>query len=184
MIIDLMQAQEPSVAASTAARVEDRAPVVWVAGFWRRAVAALIDTLIVLPAALAMIWAAGRMAALALPPIGLAKIDAWLDLILAGDVAVIGVLGLAAAVAAVYLLVFQVLGARTLGMRLLGLRIIDVYGDAPSALRVLARTVGYFIGVATGGLGFLWIAFDREKRGLHDWLAGTYVVKPPPKATR
>jgi uncharacterized RDD family membrane protein YckC len=26
-------------------------------------------------------------------------------------------------------------------------------------------------------LGFLWIGFDREKRGLHDWLADTYVVR-------
>jgi uncharacterized RDD family membrane protein YckC len=23
----------------------------------------------------------------------------------------------------------------------------------------------------------LWIGFDREKRGLHDWIADTYVVK-------
>ena len=30
---------------------------------------------------------------------------------------------------------------------------------------------------ATLGLGFAWIGFDREKRGLHDWLAGTYVVR-------
>jgi len=22
----------------------------------------------------------------------------------------------------------------------------------------------------------LWIGFDREKRALHDWVAGTYVV--------
>jgi uncharacterized RDD family membrane protein YckC len=26
-------------------------------------------------------------------------------------------------------------------------------------------------------LGFLWIGFDSEKRGLHDWIAGTYVVR-------
>ena len=35
-------------------------------------------------------------------------------------------------------------------------------------------------GLATLGLGFLWIAFDSEKRGLHDWLSGTYVVKERP----
>jgi uncharacterized RDD family membrane protein YckC len=26
-------------------------------------------------------------------------------------------------------------------------------------------------------LGFLWVGFDSEKRGLHDWIAGTYVIK-------
>jgi uncharacterized RDD family membrane protein YckC len=31
--------------------------------------------------------------------------------------------------------------------------------------------------VFTLGLGFLWIGFDSEKRGLQDWVSGTYVVK-------
>jgi uncharacterized RDD family membrane protein YckC len=26
-------------------------------------------------------------------------------------------------------------------------------------------------------LGFFWVGFDSEKRGLHDWIAGTYVIK-------
>ena len=43
--------------------------------------------------------------------------------------------------------------------------------------RALVRTAGYVVSVASLGLGFLWIAFDSEKRGLHDWMAGTYVVK-------
>jgi uncharacterized RDD family membrane protein YckC len=64
---------------------------------------------------------------------------------------------------------------------LLGVRVIDVYGEPPSALRALARTLGYFVAAATGGLGFLWIGFDREKRGLHDWISGTYVIKAPPR---
>jgi uncharacterized RDD family membrane protein YckC len=29
----------------------------------------------------------------------------------------------------------------------------------------------------TLSLGYLWIAFDAEKRGLHDWIAGTYVIR-------
>ena len=40
-----------------------------------------------------------------------------------------------------------------------------------------AGRLDHLLGVATLGLGFIWIAFDSEKRGLHDWLAGTYVVK-------
>jgi hypothetical protein len=36
---------------------------------------------------------------------------------------------------------------------------------------------GYLAGVATLFLGFLWIGFDNEKRGLQDWIAGTYVIR-------
>jgi len=153
---------------------------VWVAGFWRRAVAALVDLTLVAPLAALAVWFAKRLAGLELPPVRGGKLDAWLDLLLAGDPAMLGVLGLAAAIVAVYLVLFQTLAGRTLGMRLLGLRVVDVYGEAPSALRSLLRTAGYFVSTAAFGLGFLWVGFDREKRGLHDWLAGTYVTRPPP----
>lgn len=169
------------------ARAAERAPVrdegqpVWVAGFWRRALAGLVDLAIVAPLAVAAVWLASRLAHLDLPPLHGAKLDAWLDLLLAGDPAMLGVLGLAAAIGAVYLALFQALAGATPGMRLLRLAVIDVYGDPPSALRALVRTAGTFASTALVGLGFLWIAFDREKRGLHDWLSGTYVIKPPPK---
>ncbi len=63
-------------------------------------------------------------------------------------------------------------------------------GAAPSppsstpVWRAAVRAVGYLVALATGGLGFLWVGFDREKRGLHDWLAGTYVIKSPPGRAR
>ena len=47
-----------------------------------------------------------------------------------------------------------------------------------STLRqALARCAGYVASVATLFLGFLWIGFDSEKRGLQDWIAGTYVIR-------
>ena len=60
-----------------------------------------------------------------------------------------------------------------------GIMVVDVYGDRPSVLRAFVRTLGYGIAVLPFSLGVLWIGFDREKRGLHDWLAGTYVVLKP-----
>jgi uncharacterized RDD family membrane protein YckC len=36
----------------------------------------------------------------------------------------------------------------------------------------------------TIGIGFLWIAFDARKQGLHDKIADTYVVKLPTPALR
>jgi uncharacterized RDD family membrane protein YckC len=82
-----------------------------------------------------------------------------------------------AAIGLVYLLVFHIALGRTLGMRLLRLRVIDVYGDRPSPARCVARCAGYLAGVATLFLGFLWMGFDSEKRGLQDWIAGTYVIR-------
>lgn len=149
------------------------APTVTVVGFWRRLGAGLIDLAVIAPAALIVVWIASQLTGVHLPR----GLDFWLDLILASDPALVMALGLTIAVAAVYALVFQVLRAQTLGMRVLQMRVIDVYGDPPSPARCLARTVGYIGGVFTLFLGFLWIGFDREKRGLQDWIAGTYVIR-------
>jgi uncharacterized RDD family membrane protein YckC len=69
------------------------------------------------------------------------------------------------------------MASATPGMRLFKMRVIDPYGDPPGAIRAAVRVVGYLASICTLSLGFLWIGFDREKRGLHDWIAGTYVVK-------
>ena len=150
---------------------------VQVAGFWRRLGAALIDLGIIAPVSLILTWLASLIAGVALPPSRMRGLDFWLDLALSGDPALSMAMGLFVAIGLIYLLVFQITTGRTIGMRVLGLRIIDVYGDPPSSARCAARTAGYLAGAATLLLGFLWIGFDSEKRGIHDWLAGTYVIR-------
>jgi uncharacterized RDD family membrane protein YckC len=151
---------------------------VYVVGFWRRLVAAAIDLAIVLPATLIIALIAGRVTGLHMPHnLHLLDIDLWIDLVLATDPALVMALVMFAAIGLVYLLVFQIVVGRTLGMRVMGLKIIDVYGDPPSAGRCVARCAGYLAGVATLFLGFLWMGFDSEKRGLQDWIAGTYVIR-------
>ena len=159
------------------ARRRREAPVFRVAGFWRRLAAAAIDLAIILPVALGLSWVAGKVAGVHLPPSRHRGLDFWLDLFLASDPALFGAIGLTLAIATVYVLLFQVTMAQTPGMRALKTRIIDVYGDPPATGRAATRTVGYLVGIATLGLGFLWIGFDSEKRGLHDWMSRTYVVK-------
>ena len=66
---------------------------------------------------------------------------------------------------------------RTPGFPLFGLRVVDPYGDPPGLLRATVRSLGYFASAATLGLGFVWSAFDREKRALHDRIAGTFVAR-------
>src|SRR5262249_22669279 len=93
------------------------------------------------------------------------------------DPALVTGLTLFTAIGLTYLLVSQIVLGRTIGMRVLKMRIIDVYGDPPSPGRCMIRCAGYLASVATLFLGFLWMGFDSEKRGLQDWLAGTYVIR-------
>jgi uncharacterized RDD family membrane protein YckC len=155
------------------------APVVHVVGFWKRAVAAFVDLAIVVPTALLVTLVVSKISGVRLPSsnIHLLDFDLWIDLVLATDPAIVMAMALFAGVGLTYLLVFQIVLGRTLGMRLLKLRIIDVYGDRPSPARCAARCAGYLAGIATLFLGFLWMGFDSEKRGLQDWIAGTYVIR-------
>jgi uncharacterized RDD family membrane protein YckC len=153
------------------------APTFHAGGFWRRLGAGMIDLAILLPVGLILAWLAGQITGVHLPESRHYGLDFWLDLLLSSDPALLGVIGLLVATAAIYVAIFQITWAATPGMRLLGLAIIDLYGDPPSVIRSIARTVGYLLSAITLGLGFLWIGFDRERRGLHDWLSGTHVVK-------
>jgi uncharacterized RDD family membrane protein YckC len=153
------------------------APVVQVAGFWRRFAAGWIDLGVILPVGLLLAWIASALADVHLPPSRIRGPDFWLDLVLASDPALMTAFSMILVVGLVYLMVFQATMGRTLGMRVLKIRVIDVWGDRPSIARCAARTAGYLVGLATVMLGFLWVGFDSEKRGLHDWIAGTYVIR-------
>jgi uncharacterized RDD family membrane protein YckC len=155
------------------------APTVFVVGFWKRAAAAAIDLAIVIPAALLITLIVSKIAGIHLPPknMKLFDVDLWIDLVLATDPALVMGLGLILAIGMTYLVVFHIVLGRTLGMRVLKIKIIDVYGEPPSPGRCLTRCAGYLAGIATLFLGFLWVGFDSEKRGLHDWIAGTYVIR-------
>lgn len=66
----------------------------------------------------------------------------------------------------------------TPGKLLLELRVVDVdSGGRPGWVRSIIRYIGYFVSALPLGLGFVWAAFDRDGRALHDRLAGTRVVR-------
>lgn len=66
---------------------------------------------------------------------------------------------------------------RSLGQRLLCMRVVDRHGQPPSVVVVGLRTITQLVGLVAAALGPLWIAFDSERRALHDLAAGTYVVR-------
>ena len=147
-----------------------------VAGFWRRFIASLFDLVALAltagPLHYAVHWALG----IAPPVSGDLSLDTalqWLalppKLVLLWMVPFLGI-------SAAYLVLFTALTGSTLGQRALGLAVVRGDGERPGWVRACVRVLGLLIGLLPGGLGVLWIAFDREKRGLHDHLARTYVV--------
>lgn len=71
---------------------------------------------------------------------------------------------------------------RTWGKALMGIRIVQADGTVPGFGYALIRMLGYFISAASLGWGFLLIALDPRRQGLHDKLAETYVVPDKPTA--
>lgn len=66
----------------------------------------------------------------------------------------------------------------TPGKRILGLKIIDEKNHQHLTIgRSLLRYLGYILSSITLLIGFIWIAFDKKKKGLHDYMSGSIVVK-------
>ncbi|MET0519640.1 MAG: RDD family protein [Burkholderiaceae bacterium] len=66
----------------------------------------------------------------------------------------------------------------TPGKLIAGIRVVDARSGArPSLAQSLRRWLGYFASVLPLGLGLAWAAVDAEGRGWHDKLAGTRVVR-------
>ena len=77
----------------------------------------------------------------------------------------------------IYYVVFVGAKGQTPGKMVLGLKIIKTSGEEMTYGRAFLRWIGYGVSFLILGIGFLMIAFSREKQGLHDKIAGTYVVK-------
>lgn len=68
---------------------------------------------------------------------------------------------------------------QTPGKMLFGLKVIRADGGNPSYSQALIRTLGYYLNhILTLEIGFLWVAVDPRKQGLHDKIAGTYEIRP------
>ncbi len=66
---------------------------------------------------------------------------------------------------------------QTLGHMIINTKIIRTNGGAVDLRTAVLRYLGYILCYLTLGIGFLVIAFDKNKQGLHDKIAGTYVVR-------
>ncbi len=78
-----------------------------------------------------------------------------------------------------YYAAFWAWRGQTPGKMLLNIRIIRTDGTNITLGYSLLRFLGYIISAIMLGIGFLWIAFDPRKQGIHDKISDTYVVKLP-----
>jgi uncharacterized RDD family membrane protein YckC len=83
-------------------------------------------------------------------------------------------------VAGGYLVVFWSGAGRTPGMNLLRVRVRDRSGGPPSVGRAIVRALATWISIVPFFAGYLPVLFDRRRRGLPDFVAGTEVVYSEP----
>ena len=67
----------------------------------------------------------------------------------------------------------------TVGDIIFGIKVVKVDGSALDWTTAIVRALACLLSLVVACLGFFWIAFDPEKQGWHDKIAGTYVVKLP-----
>jgi uncharacterized RDD family membrane protein YckC len=67
---------------------------------------------------------------------------------------------------------------KTFGMRLFSLEVVDIEGEAyPTLHQAAVSSSLYLLSLGLGGLGFLTLFTNPEKRAVHDLVSGTIVVK-------
>jgi uncharacterized RDD family membrane protein YckC len=126
------------------------------------------------------------------PAPGLAFGGFWLrvlsyliDVSLLGFIEIILSSALGAAGQAIGLLIFIAyfiglwgLTGQTIGMMLLGLHVVrDVDGGKIGWVRAGLRFVGLLVAFACIYIGIIWVAFDSRKRGWHDKIGGSVIVR-------
>ncbi|RUO26516.1 RDD family protein [Aliidiomarina minuta] len=80
---------------------------------------------------------------------------------------------------AVAVILFWIYKQATPGKMAISCKVVDdKTGQIPTTAQYITRYLAYYLAAVPMGLGFLWIAFDAKKKGWHDKLAGTVVVRP------
>ena len=131
------------------------------AGFWIRAVAALIDFVV-------FMLVRGALALLA-------------RLVWRSDAATLGiegVLGVSTALfAALYVILLHAFEGQTIGKLIVRVRVVGADGGPPAVGASVLRFFAYFASLLPFATGFMMAGLRSDRRALHDLLAGTRVER-------
>ncbi len=136
------------------------------AGFWVRVLAYLIDSVLLITVQTALTL----LINLTIGMLGIAT---------EGDPAINTIIWLFGAVLSIsYAVFFTGYCGQTPGKMALRIKVIRTDGSPINYGRAALREVlGKFISSILLGIGYLMVAFDNRKQGLHDKIADTYVIK-------
>lgn len=138
------------------------------AGFWIRTVAAIVDSVLVTIIEVAL----GLVLGMAMARLG-GGLDATGQSMLA---VVIWLFGTVLTVA--YYVFFTGYCGQTPGKMALRIKVIRTNGmEIGYGKAALREVLGKFFSGVLLGIGYLMVAFDLQKQGLHDKIADTYVIK-------
>lgn len=133
------------------------------AGFWVRLGAFMIDLVLICIISVPIIVAIMRS-------------SEWLaagGYLIVGPYILLGVLG---SIGLVYFPSFWTWRGQTPGKMALGIKIIRTDGNPISFGRAILRYLGYLVCFLSVYIGFVVIAFQKQKRGVHDLIADTCVI--------
>jgi uncharacterized RDD family membrane protein YckC len=122
-----------------------------------------------------------------LPVTTLPRAGFWLRMAASAlDAVLIGILAKITHTGAIILLLYAVycvalwaLKGTTIGGIICGLKVVRLDERKLDWTVAIVRGLGGFLSLFVAGLGFLWVAFDKERQSWHDKIAGTVVVIVP-----
>lgn len=159
--------------------IKRRAAAVEFAGFWIRLGAYLVDVLI-LHLVYSIIGLGFWLSALGSSAYFMHLGSNSYGDVFTNSIAYIWLWGfIALAIAIAYFAGFWQWRGQTPGKIALGIKVIHTDGSSLNWGWALLRYLGYIVSTMTIYIGFIWIAFDSRKQGLHDKIADTYVIKLP-----
>jgi len=146
------------------------------AGFWIRLPAFVVDGIILQMISMVVtvvglfVWSWGAGGAVSLPDSPDRVFEAYASI--SGLIAFFMF-----AVNAAYYTLFHAGPGQTPGKMLMKIRVVRADDCGLSYGAALIRWIGYFVNTLFFFLGFLWVGLSRSKRGWHDYLAGSKVIR-------
>lgn len=133
------------------------------AGFWIRAFAAVIDFVVFFVVQLSFEFIGARVGGVDLKGATTFKpLVVLFTLVFAGA----------------YTTLLHCLAGQTIGKMIVGVRVVTGDDGPPPFGAALLRFIAYFASAGTFTLGFVMAGLRRDKRALHDLIAGTRVERP------